>query len=126
MKANILLFLVGFFMLGLTVNAQQNLTDRSKGVLIMSADTDPLPHAFAREKSCEGLHQVQWFGNSTDSSDWSLAVVNNGRGIYEVTLFAVAKEPHHYVYLGTNTKKAVRKACNIVSGRENAVWMVVQ
>jgi hypothetical protein len=111
---------------GTTLAQHATLTGRSTGVLIMSNDNDPLPLAFAKEKSCGGLHEVQYFGKSNDLSDWSLAVVKDGRGVFEITLFAVAEEPHHYVFLGTNTKKAVHKACDIINGREKPVWMAVQ
>jgi hypothetical protein len=89
--------------------------------LILTSSSDLIRAAFGKEKSCAGLHEVGW--HDKDMFNWALSLTGDGRGTYEVMLEEVAGK--HYVFLGTNTRKAVHKACDIIQGREQANWLAL-
>jgi hypothetical protein len=118
-KLKLLFVSLALLMLHGEVARAQSFEDKTKSVTIISDER--LASAFAAEKACDGLHQVTTFGGA---SDWVLSLVIHNRST-QVSLMNSSSEPHQYVLLGTNIKKGVQKACNIVNGRAKAKWMVV-
>src|ERR1700730_14039745 len=90
----------------------------------MSAATDPLPNAFAHEKSCVGLHEVAW--GSKDFFGWGLAIAGNGHGAFEVLLQKV--EDNHICYhafLGTMSKTlSETPATSSTGAKKQTGWQI--
>ena len=91
-----------------------------EAVTIMASDTDPLAQAFAEENTC--LRLIPFWEKSSENPAWYAAMVDNGRGIFEVTLFLIATQPHRYMFLGEDVKRGARKACQIMADPTEATW----
>jgi hypothetical protein len=82
---------------------------------------------FLASKRCNGLTV---FDRSTAKNwgqeipGWFLAVVGDGRGKYQVWLSQT--EAHRFAWFGTNEKKGVAAACEIMTGASTNVRWVFQ
>src|SRR5690242_2438152 len=114
-----------FLLLVLGASASAN-SDDAKGVLILSGTKDSIRLNFTKDAACSGLHEVPWDYRNKESFAWGLSIAGDGAGHFEVLLINSESSPHHYVFLGENIKKGVHKACRVINGEENVVWLSFQ
>lgn len=90
-------------------------------VTLASNDGDLLALAFAEESTRQDLRVIPFWEKSSVRPAWYAAMVNSGV-TFEVTLFLVTSEPHRHMFLGSDVKSGVKKACEIMNDRSGASW----
>ena len=91
--------------------------DNSPVLMFIDGTSTPLARAVSAEKECAGLTLEGGLGSQGPTPQWAMAQsVGNGSGQYEIWLSSLNEKRH--TFLGTNVKKAAKKACRIIKGKE--------
>ena len=93
--------------------------------VVVTDGNTPLLRAIAADKHCAGWTVDRMFSHSKlPLPQWVLfQSVGDGHGGFQVWLSPA--DSQRYTFLGSNFKRGVRKACDIMNGKRQPVWMSV-